>query len=703
MTPPLTRSDVVVDTLHGVTVPDPFRWLENGDDPEVQQWVAAQNACTRTALDTRPGRGLWHERLVALMHLPVVQAVEAAGGLLVLLERAAGEQQARLVARPIDQPDTITDHEVVLADPSAGADDDAVAIDWFATSPDGSLVAYGVSEGGTEDSVLRVVRTEDGSLLDLEIPGTRACSVAWEPDASGFFYTRYPDGDQYHRTVHHHTLGAAWQDDPVVWAEHPNPQAWPHVALSPCGEFLLVSVMDGWSRVDQHLLVRSSGTWVTLIEGAEAVSSFVFAGDDGHRTLVGSTTVGAPLGRLVHLDINAVVAQFEAHGTAPDPADWRTIVPERDVVLGSPVAVGNVVYVTVSAAAVDSIERWTIIGDGAGVGADGPTVVDTPPLTTVAALAADDGATGGVYAIVAGFQTPPGLWRVDVPQPTLVHPTLATGSVPDLSVSQVQYPSADGTSIGLFLIHRSDVTPDPSTPTILNGYGGFAISESPVWSPTIAAWCGAGGMYAVAGLRGGYEHGEAWHAAGRRANKQNVFDDFHAAADWLVNTSRTSRSRLAIAGGSNGGLLVGVALTQRPDLCRAVWCAVPLLDMIRFPQFLIAKLWTSEYGDPEVAEEFAWLHAYSPYHHVTPGQQYPAVLLTTAEGDSRVDPLHARKMAAMLQQAATDQDERPVLLYQEGRAGHGVGKPVGKRAAEAADVLTFFTWQFAADDLLTAI
>ena len=263
---------------------------------------------------------------------------------------------------------------------------------------------------------------------------------------------------------------------------------------------------------------------------------------------------------------------------------------------------------------------------------------------------------------------------------------------------QVSYPSLDGTSVGLFLIHRADVTPSADTPAILNGYGGFAISETPMWSPTIAAWCASGGLYVIAGLRGGLEHGQTWHHAGRRANKQNVFDDFHAAADWLVESGLTSRSRLAIAGGSNGGLLVGAALTQRPDLCRAVWCAVPLLDMIRFPNFLIAQLWTDEYGDPTVAKEFAWLWAYSPYHHVVAGAEYPAVLLTTADGDTRVDPLHARKMAAALQWAVGSRDDRPILLTQQGRAGHGVGKPASKRADESADVLTFFSWQLGVPD-----
>jgi prolyl oligopeptidase len=268
--------------------------------------------------------------------------------------------------------------------------------------------------------------------------------------------------------------------------------------------------------------------------------------------------------------------------------------------------------------------------------------------------------------------------------------------LPAFTVGHELYRSADGTEIGLFTVHRQDAPPTPDTPAILTGYGGFAITETPAWSPLIAAWCEEGGLVAVAGLRGGYEEGEAWHDAGRREHKQRVFDDFHAAADHLVATGRTSRDRLALRGGSNGGLLMGAAITQRPDLARAVHCAVPLLDMVRFPQFLIARLWIDEYGDPDVPEELAWLLAYSPYHHVRPGVCYPAALFTTAEGDSRVDPLHARKMAAALQAATSCPHERPVLLHQEERAGHGVGKPLRKQADEAADVLTFFSWQLGA-------
>jgi prolyl oligopeptidase len=679
MIPPRTRRDAVVDTLHGIAVPDPYRWLEDGNDPEVQQWVAEQNRLTRSALDASPSRAVWHERLVALMGLAVVQAVQVRGDRLILLEREAGEQQARLTVRSVANP---SGESMVLVDPSSDTTDGAAAIDWYFASPDGELVAYGVSEGGTENSVLRVVAAVDSRVLSDEIPNCRACNVAWEPDGSGFFYTRYPEGDEYHRTVYHHTLGDASADDPVVWAEHETPEVWPGVELSPDGRYLVVSAMAGWSRHDQHVLDRTTGTWRDLIVGVDAISDFSFADD---KTLIGMTTLNAPMGRIVSVDL----ADPDVGHSA-----WTTVVPERTVVMGSPVPIADGFYISVAEMGVDSIEHWTMDGRH-------NTEIEGVGVSSVVQISADR-SVGRAFAIVTGFDSPAAVYSLEHDhRADRIHPGGSGGSmpslipdlIPDLEVSQVEYPSFDGTLIGLFLIHRSDVSIDASTPTILNGYGGFAISETPMWSPTIAAWCEAGGLYAIAGLRGGFEHGEEWHRAGKRANKQNVFGDFHAAADWLVTTGRTSRDRLAIAGGSNGGLLVGAALTQRPDLCRAVWCAVPLLDMIRFPQFLIARLWTEEYGDPDVAEEFGWLHAYSPYHHVVEGERYPAVLLTTAEGDTRVDALHARKMAAMLQSAAADPESRPVLLHQEGRAGHGVGKPVGKRAAEQADVLAFLSWQ----------
>jgi prolyl oligopeptidase len=608
------------------------------------------------------------------MQLPVVGAVQVRGQHLFCLERPAGAEQFLLTRRSSSDPDAAP---LVLLDPAVGTADAASAVDWFSASPDGSLVAVGTSEAGTEDSVLRVIAAADGSDQGEAIPSTRACSVAWEPDGSGFAYTRYPQGEQYHRTVHHHVLGARWEDDPVVWAEHPDPQAWPDVSISPDGAWLLVHVMVGWSRIDVHLLERATGTWTTVISGQEATTALQFAADGS--SLVGVTTADAPRGRVVGVPLGG-----------PQPEHWATVVPEGDAVLGGLAVCGDELLVVATSRAVDTLRRYR--ADGRSLGA----VDGLGDVIAIAGLSADRD-TGQAFVLVDSFGAPTSLHAL-APSARTATPFVAltgagAGAVPDMTVSQRSYPSTDGTSIGLFLVHRRDVAPGPSVPLILNGYGGFAITETPVWSPQIAAWCAAGGVYAIAGLRGGYEEGEAWHLAGRRGLKQNVFDDFHAGADWLVDAGLADRDRLAVLGRSNGGLLVGVALTQRPDLCRAVWCGVPLLDMVRFPQFLIAKLWTSEYGDPEIPEEFAWVHAYSPYHHVTDGTCYPAVLFQTAEGDTRVDPLHARKMAALVQAASLCQDERPVLLFQEGRAGHGVGKPVAKRADELADGLTFLAWQ----------
>jgi prolyl oligopeptidase len=669
MIPPSTGRDTVADTLHGVAVTDPYRWLEDGDDPHVQHWVAEQNRYTRSALDAIPSRGAWHERLVALMGLPVVLAAEVRGERVILLEREPGAQQARLVARDLDDPSSVT----VLADPAAGSDDAAIAIDWFYASPDGGSVAYGVSEGGTERSALRVVATVDGVHRADEIPNCRGCSLGWEPDGSGFVYTRYPDGDEYRRLAYHHRLGDDWRDDPLVWAGELTDQMWTSLAISPDGRFVLVSVEVGWSRTDLFVVDRDTGAERVMCHGAPAINNgwtFLDA-----TTLIGVTTLDAPKGRLVTVPVG------QPGGVGP--STWVTLVPEGDDVMERVAVAADGCYLVSTRVGVDRLEHVSLSGERQTV-----TGIDLLSIVGVDA----DRRSGAVIAVAAGFDTPGSLMRVAGDAATQVHPALDRAIVADLEVSQLHYPSLDGTMVPIFLIHRAGHMPTAGTRAILNGYGGFAIAEKPLWSPTIAAWCATGGLYAIAGLRGGTEYGEEWHRAGARQHKQNVFDDFHAAAEWLVSTGRTSPERLAIAGGSNGGLLVGAALTQRPDLFRAVWCAVPLLDMIRFPRFLIARLWTTEYGDPEIAEEFAWLWAYSPYHRVVDGSAYPAVLFTTAEGDTRVDPLHARKMAARLQEAQGNA-ERPVLLIQEGRAGHGQGKPTGKRAAEQADVLAFFDWQ----------
>ena len=650
---------------------DPYRWLEDGESSEVAEWVATHNSRTREALDARPTWRRWHERLSALTALPTTLSLAVAGEQLFVLERAQGADQYSLVVRSAVHPEVPSR---TLLDPAALAADGAVAIDWFHPSHDGSRVAYGLSEGGTENSVLHVLDVATGEVQPLRIPNTRAASVAWLPDHSGFWYSVYPEGDEYHRHIRFHEMGTDPADDPVVFERLPTPESWPEVSASRDGRYVLVHVMVKWTQVDIHLLDTSTGEWSVVVEGVDAQTSLAFDGD----TLVGVTTLDAPNGRAVRAPLTS-------------PAEWATVVPERaDVVLGAYAPFDGELLVVASRVAVDRVERWAAgasSGDELELG-----------VASVLALDADDGrafiavGTFGAPIAVQRFTPDQGLqpWSA-APDPQVL---------PTLTVSQVHYPSLDGTLIPMFVAHRADITPSAGTPLILTGYGGFAIAESPVWMPNLAAWCAAGGVYAIAGLRGGYEYGEAWHHAGRRANKQRVFDDFHAAADWLVAQGYTSRERLALHGGSNGGLLMGVAVTQRPDLAPAVWCAVPLLDMIRFPQFLIARLWTDEYGDPDVAEEFGWVHAYSPYHHVHDGGAYPAVLFTTAEGDTRVDPCHARKMAAALTAASSTQAERPILLSQAGRAGHGVGKPASMRVNEGADVLAFFSWQLGIEHLV---
>ncbi|MDQ3544176.1 MAG: prolyl oligopeptidase family serine peptidase [Actinomycetota bacterium] len=674
-TVPPTRREDVVDVRHGIPVPDPYRWLEDGDSPEVAEWVNAQNALTRTAVD-RPERARWHERLVGLMQLPVLQQAEYCNDELFCFERPAGSEQFILTRRSARDATAPT---VILVDPATAAADAAVAIDWYHPSHDGTLVAVGTSEGGDELSALRIVSGLDGSPAGLasdEIPYTRACSLAWEPDGSGFFYTRYPEGDEYNRTVHFHELGRDWRDDPVVWDDRPDPQAWAHVVLSRDGRWLVVQVLSGWDHADVHVLDRTTDTWTTVIAGVDAYTELGFAADG--LSLVGLTDLGAPRKRVVRIALDERLGEGQEH--------WETLVAERDDVISAVAVSAEGLVMITSEGGVDTVHRL----DADGRPNDGSVVTGLGDVVSIAGIGSSK-TSSDVFLVVDSYSSPTTMWKLAAdgsatPWDEAADASSLTG---DLNVRQVEYPSLDGTAVGLFLIRRNDVTPGPETPVMLDAYGGFAISKSPEWQPQIGAWCAAGGMYAIAALRGGGERGEDWHRAGFRENKQNVFDDFAAAGDYLEAVGLGSRDRLAIHGRSHGGLLIGATITQRPDLCRVALCGVPLLDMIRFPQFLIAKLWTPEYGDPDVEEEFGWLHAYSPYHHVVDGTCYPATMIYTAEGDSRVDPLHARKMVALLQSASSCQDTNPIVLSQEGRAGHGVGKPVSKRADEYADALTF--------------
>lgn len=633
-------------------------------------------------LSALPGRDALKERLRELLDVPVVLAAAVAGDVVLTLERAGGRDQATLVVASA-HGDGSDRRELV--DPRAVEDDDTAAIDWFHPSPDGALVAVGTSTGGDELSTLRVVRVADGTWLPDAITRTRAASVAWRADGSGFAYTRYPDpatvpeGEAgYHRTVLEHDLGADPDGDAVVWDDLPDPTAWPDVRLSRDDRWLLVHASIGWDRTDVHLCDRSSGTWTTVIEGVDALTDLRVVGD----LLVGTTTLDAPTGRVVAAPLDR-----------PTPDAWVDVLPAGDAVVEGLAVTSDSLLVARSRSAVAELVRLPRPTSLATREVPGTSRVTAEPvaLPVEGSLAGLSGSRDRDEAVVVltSFALPPTAFRwtgAGGLEPWAVRPTgLDPGA---FAVDQLRYPSTDGTGVTLFCLRRADVAPSPATPTILTGYGGFGITMSPAYSPDAVAHAEGGGVWAVACLRGGAEEGEAWHRAGQRACKPQVFADFEAAADWLVASGRTAREHLAIRGGSNGGLLVTAALTRRPDLCAAVHSAVPLCDMVRFPRFRIARLWVPEYGDPDEPADLAWLLSYSPYHHVVDGTRYPAVLITTGAEDSRVDPLHARKMAARLQQAGGPAGA-PVLLRVERGAGHGQGKPSSRRAEESADVLAF--------------
>ena len=674
-----------MDVYHGVGVPDPYRWLEDGDAADTRAWVAAHNARTRAVLDARPDRPGLVARFGALYAAGRAGAPSIRGGRLFSVDRWAGHEQAVLVVRDV-HGDRVPASRTLL-DPHELTGDPTAALDWYSPSNDGRLVAFGTSLGGDERSTLGVVDVATGEVLSDRIPRTRACTVAWAPDGRAFAYTRYPDpasvGEDeanYHRTVWWHALGDDPGHDELVFGDLPDKRAWASVELSRDGRWLVVELTLGWTRCDVHVIDRSAGERTTVIEGVDAMSSFTVVDD----LLVGTTTLDAPRGRVV-------VAPL----ASPESEHWRTVVAESgDVIEGMAVTAASLLVASTRRATA----RLSLVPRAALAASEpvAPVEITLPEPGSLAGLAGDRDSDTAVVAFTS-WARPSELWRWSPDEGGAELERWSDLGSPvdpgDYTVGVDRYPSTDGTEITLFTVRRSGTAPGPGTSTLLTGYGGFAVTMSPGYSPRAVAVADDGGVYAVACIRGGSEEGEDWHRAGMREHRQQVLDDFAAAARWLVDEGRTTPEHLAVEGGSNGGLLVAATLTQLPDLCRAVVCAVPLTDMVRFPRFLIAQLWTPEYGDPAVAEEFAWLWDYSPYHHVAEGTCYPATLILTGEEDSRVDPAHARKFGAALGWATGCPEDHPVLVRIEARAGHGQGKPATKQADEAADVQVFLRSQ----------
>ncbi|HZH32018.1 MAG TPA: prolyl oligopeptidase family serine peptidase [Pyrinomonadaceae bacterium] len=674
--PPQTRAEPLVETLHGVKVADPYRWLEQGEAREVRDWTDAQNAHTRRALDSFAGRDAINRRLSQLLSIGTLSAPDPHRGRYFYTRREGQQNQPVLYVR-----EGAAGADRVLLDPNALSPDGTIALDWWYESHDGKRLAYGLSESGSEQSTLYVLDVDTGRNLKDKIPYTRAASLAWLPGGDGFYYTRFPapgsvpkGEENYHRRVFLHRLGDDPAKDAEVFRREEKPTEWPGVGLSRDGRWLTISVSRGPGKNDLYLrdLRDEAGELVALAEGKDANYSARVV----NNRLYILTTEGAANGQI-----------FQTAAANPKRAAWRPFVPEaQDVRINSFTVLGQQILVQGLSRAASRIRAYTREGEFL-------RDVKLPVLGTASASNGEEDG-GEAFFSFASYALPPTVYRYDARTGALdewARVAAPTVDAKAIEVKQVFYPSKDGTNISMFVVHRKGLKYDGRNPALLYGYGGFNVSQTPGFNRGLNLWLERGGVYAVANLRGGGEYGEGWHKRGMLGLKQNVFDDFIAAAEYLVERKIASGNRLAIQGGSNGGLLVAAAITQRPELFRAVVCAVPLTDMLRYQRFLIARLWIPEYGTAEDPRHFAYLRAYSPYHRVVAGTKYPATLITTAESDSRVDPLHARKFAAVLQ--AANASAHPILLRVETKAGHGAGKPLTKQIAEATDVWSFLFWQ----------
>ena len=683
---PYARRDDVVDQLHGEHIADPYRWLEDPESEATTTWSKAQDELFERHRSSWPLREHFAERVAELLRTGHVGAPVWRAERFFFSRRMPDQDHAVLVT--VDPDGT----ERVLVDPMQLDPDGLTTLDTWQPSKDGGYVAYQISCSGTEESVLYVLDAAFGEQVDGPIDRCRYSPVAWLPDSSGFYVSRQlpavdlpADEVQYHRRVWWHRLGDDPGNDTVVFGADLAKTSFFGVRVSLDGRWLVVSASRGTApRNDVWLADLDAGDPSApdlrpVVTGLDARTD-LWVGHDG--VLYVHTDHEAPRGRLLVGDPQD-----------PDPAAWREVIAPDDEAVLEAVAVleladGPQLLCSWTRHAVSELSLHDPV-TGARLGA-----IDLPGLGTVGVLVARPEGGSQAWFSWTDHVTPPRVLQLDGDTGTTrVHAT-PPGAVPDTSrvrVEQVSYDSYDGQQVRMFVLQHADAPADPR-PTILFGYGGFGISLRPSYSAGTLAWVEAGGAYAMANLRGGGEEGEAWHRAGMLQHKQRVFDDLHAAAERLVDDGVTRPDMLAIHGGSNGGLLVGAALTQRPDLYVAVVCSAPLLDMVRYELHGLGRLWSEEFGSAADPEPLRWLLTYSPYHRVRPGTAYPAVLFTVFDADSRVDPLHARKMAAALQHATSaDPAVRPVLMRLERHVGHGA-RSVSRAAGRSADTLAFSAW-----------
>ena len=685
--PPKAKVAPVEDTVQGHKIVDRYRYLENPSDPDTKLYVEQELGYTRSILDPLPGRDKINARLSQLLEIGTVGAPQMGGKYYFHTRRDGNQNQSILYIRE-GLNGGLNDEDRVLVDVNKLAADGTIALDWWYASEDGKYVAYGTSPSGSEVSTLRVIETASGKLLPDSIDRTRAASLAWKRDNSGFFYTRYPkkgevpEGQEvYNRHVFYHALGTDSAKDPLIFGEGRNPEWWPDVTLSEDGRWLLIDEGQGWTKTEMFLKdLTSKDPPLEITTGKD----FLYGADFFAGKLYITTNEDAPHYRVFVADTAHVKRE-----------NWKEIIPQSDAVLQNASVTGGKLLAEYEHNATSELKVF---------GLDGKKLADIP-LPAIGTVFSASGRydRNEIFFGFQSFTVPPSIYRVDLTKVdgTGVNSALwAKVDAPSIDpaaydVQQVWYSSKDGTKVPMFIVSKKGIEKNGKNPTLLTGYGGFNISETPSFNRSAYLWMEHGGIFAVANLRGGAEFGEDWHRAGMLEKKQNVFDDFIAASEYLIAQKYTDKGHLAIQGGSNGGLLMGAMITQRPDLFRAVVCQVPLLDMLRYQNFQIAKLWIPEYGSADDAKQFEWLYAYSPYHHVKPGQEYPAILFTTGDTDTRVDPMHAKKMAALMQAEAKNgaSKDKPILLRIETKAGHGQGKPVTKQIEESTDVYSFLFWQ----------
>ena len=681
--PEARRLDLTEDVL-GHQVSDPYRWLEDAGSAERADWLRAQADLFGAHRQELPGRDDLAGQVRTLLNVGYVGTPVWRGERYFFTRRDPGQEHGVLCTRLADGP------LEVLLDPMAIDPSGLTTLDTWQPDKEGRLLAYQLSEGGDEESLLRVMDVSTGALADGPIDRCRYSNVAWLPGGKAFYYTRrlppsaVPEGEsQYHRRVYLHQVGTSADEDVLIFGTGRDKTDYYSVSVSRDGRWLAISASRGTApRNDLWLADLSESDPAeprlrVIQEGLDA-QTWVRAGRDGR--LYVSTDADAPRGRI------AVADPARVGG----PATWRDLIredPEAVLTgyaildgpeLDRPVLLASWARHALSEITVHDLETGERLGQ-----------VPLPGAGTVGGLSERPEGGHEAWFVYTDYTTSSVVLRFDARASSVSTWATAPGStgVPAVTARQVTYSSKDGTQVRMLVISAAGSgTPPSPRPTILSGYGGFDISLTPAYSPNVLAWVAAGGVYAIANLRGGSEEGEEWHRAGMLDRKQNVFDDFHAAAETLIRDGWTTPEQLAISGGSNGGLLVGAALVQRPELYAAVICSAPLLDMVRYEQFGLGQTWNTEYGTASDAEQLGWLLSYSPYHHVAEGTSYPAVLFTVFTSDTRVDPVHAYKMCAALQHATSS--GRPVLLRAEDQVGHGA-RAVSRSAELSGDTLAF--------------